>query len=150
MLLAWTGPQEDPASMTANPPRGTTASRNFTTLMKSVGTMVVTIFVFGIVIWWLIVVLSKIGTAPGVNSKGAVTLDQYQRSKDILQIVFPLATAAVGYWFGNRGTARAQDQAHQAQNRLSAVLGASNEPDILTRAAASAPDAFREFNANAG
>jgi hypothetical protein len=84
-------------------------------LIKSIGTVAVTVFVFGIVVWWLIVVLSKIGIAPTVNSKGAVTVDQYQRAKDILQVFFPLATAALGCWFGNRGTAKAQDRRNSAE-----------------------------------
>jgi hypothetical protein len=115
-------------------------------LIKSIGTIVITVFVFGIVIWWLAVVLNRLGTAPQVNSKGAVIVDQYQRAKDILFIVFPLATAAVGYWFGNQGRARAQEQAQQAQSKVTAVLGSSNDGDLLRKAADSFPAAFPELS----
>ncbi|HUA40021.1 MAG TPA: hypothetical protein VMA32_00515 [Streptosporangiaceae bacterium] len=115
-------------------------------LIKSIGTVVVTVFVFGIVIWWLAVVLARIGTAPLVNSGGAVIVDQYQRAKDILLVVFPLATAAVGYWFGNHGRDRALQQAEQAQSKVTAVLGSSDDGDLLKKAAASFPAAFPELS----
>jgi hypothetical protein len=81
-----------------------------------------------------------------VNSKGAVIVDQYQRAKDILFIVFPLATAAVGYWFGNQGRARAQEEARQAQSKVTAVLGSSNDGDLLRKAADCFPAAFPELS----
>jgi len=115
-------------------------------LIKSIGTVVITVFVFGIVIWWLAVVLNRLGTAPQVNAKGAVIVDQYQRATDILFVVFPLATAAVGYWFGNQGRSRAQEQAQQAQSKLTAVLGTSADGDLLKNAAATFPVAFPELS----
>jgi hypothetical protein len=114
-------------------------------LTKSIGTIVITVFVFGIVIWWLAVVLNRLGTAPQVNSRGAVIVDQYQRATDILFVVFPLATAAVGYWFGNQGRARAQEQAQQAQSKVTAVLGSSDDGELLSKAAKSFPAAFPEL-----
>lgn len=131
--------------MASNGQRRSAAATTAATLMKNIGTIVVTVFAFGIVLWWLIVVLNKIGTAPTVNSKGAVTLDQYQRAKDILLIVFPLATAAVGYWLGSRGTAKAQDQAQQAHSKLAAVLNASPDTNLLNRAAEAFPAAFPDL-----
>lgn len=116
-------------------------------LIKSIGTILITVFVFGIVIWWLAVVLNRIGTTPTVNATGTVIVDQYQRAKDILLVVFPLATAAVGYWFGNQGRARAQEQAQQAQSKVTAVLGTSDDGALLKKAAASFPAAFPELNA---
>jgi len=110
--------------------------------IKGIGSVLLTIFIFGIVIWWLAVVLSKIGMAPVVNSKGAITLDQYGRAKDILTFVFPLATAAVGFWFGNQGTVQAQQQADTAHARTEALLGASTDPQLMAKAATAAPSAF--------
>jgi len=115
-------------------------------LIKSIGSILITVFVFGIVIWWLAVVLSRIGSTPTVTSKGAVIVDQYERAKDILLIVFPLATAAVGYWFGNQGRARAQEQAQQAQSKVTAVLGTSADGELLKNAAATFPAAFPELS----
>jgi hypothetical protein len=124
----------------------TAPSATVAALIKSIGTIVITVFVFGIVIWWLAVVLNRLGTAPQVNSKGAVIVDQYQRATDILFVVFPLATAAVGYWFGNQGRTRAQDQAQQAQSKVTAVLGSSDDGDLLRKAAESFPAAFPELS----
>jgi hypothetical protein len=112
---------------------------------KSAGPVLVTCVVFGIAIWWLAIVLSKIGVAPTVSSKGAAAVDQYQRAKDILQFVLPLATAAVGYWFGNHGASKVQEQAQQAHNKLNAVLDASTEGGLLTKARASFPSAFADM-----
>jgi hypothetical protein len=124
----------------------TSSPATLAALIKSIGTVVITVFVFGIVIWWLTVVLNRLGTAPQVNAKGAVIVDQYQRATDILFVVFPLATAAVGYWFGNQGRSRAQDQAQQAQSKLTAVLGTSADGDLLKNAAAAFPVAFPELS----
>jgi hypothetical protein len=124
----------------------TAPSATVAALIRSIGTIVITVFVFGIVIWWLAVVLNRLGTAPQVNSKGAVIVDQYQRATDILFVVFPLATAAVGYWFGNQGRTRAQEQAQQAQSKVTAVLGSSDDGDLLRKAAESFPAAFPELS----
>ena len=124
----------------------TSSPTTLAALIKSIGTVVIIAFVFGIVIWWLAVVLDRLGTAPQVNSEGAVIVDQYQRATDILFIVFPLAAAAVGYWLGNQGRARAQEQAQQAQSKLTAVLGSSGDGDLLKKAAATFPAAFPELS----
>ncbi len=124
----------------------TSQSTALAALVKSVGTILATVFVFGIVIWWLAVVLSRIGSAPTVTPSGAVIVDQYERAKDILLVVFPLATAAVGYWFGNQGRARAQEQAQQAQSKVTAVLGTSDDGELLKKAAATFPAAFPELS----
>jgi hypothetical protein len=126
------------------------------TWFKGAGTMMVTLFIFVIVGVWLYFTATKVDVAPIFNSKGVATIDQYQRAKDILQIVFPLATAAVGFWFGNQQTAQAQKQADSATQRASdahqqaqasqakveAILGASSDPNLMQKAAAAAPSAF--------
>src|SRR5450755_3899206 len=117
------------------------------TWIKGAGTIVVTLFIFVIVGAWLYFTATKVGVAPIFNSKGVATVDQYQRAKDILQIVFPLATAAVGFWFGNQQTAQAQKQADSATQRASdahqqaqasqakveAILGASTDPNLMQK-----------------
>lgn len=131
--------------------------------IKGIGSVLLTIFIFGIVIWWLAIVLSKIGMAPVINAKGAIALDQYGRAKDILTFVFPLATAAVGFWFGNQGTVQAQqqadtarqssqaahEQAKQSQTKLETVLGVSEDSHLIEKAAAAAPSAFPEVTSAA-
>jgi hypothetical protein len=120
------------------------SSATLDVLVRSIGAVTINVFVFGIVIWWLAVVLSKIGVAP-VNSRGII-VDQYQRAKDILLVVFPLAAAAVGYWCGNYGKAKAEDQARQAQKKVTALLGSSDDGELLKKAAASFPSAFPELS----
>jgi hypothetical protein len=129
------------------------------TWIKGAGTIIVTIFIFVIVSTWLYFTATKVGVAPVFNSKGVATIDQYQRAKDLLQIVFPLATAAVGFWFGNQQTVQAQkqadtatqsaqaahDQARQSQAKVEAILGASNDADLIKKAQVAAPGAFPEM-----
>ena len=133
------------------------------TWIKGAGTIIVTLFIFAIVGAWLLFTATKINVAPVFNSKGITTIDQYQRAKDILQIVFPLATAAVGFWFGNQQTAQAQKQADTAtqaaqsahtqarasQAKVEAILGVSNDPELINKAKTAAPGAFAEMNAPA-
>lgn len=45
----------------------TSSPTTLAALMKSIGTVVIIAFVFGIVIWWLAVVLNRLGSAPQVN-----------------------------------------------------------------------------------
>jgi hypothetical protein len=103
--------------------------------LKSLGLLLVTLIAFGMVCWTLFYVLSDLGTAPTVNDKGVVTVDPYQHAKDILLVVFPLATAAVGFWFGSDGKDKAQDQAQQAQtNAASAQADAATAHTLATKA----------------
>lgn len=123
--------------------------------IKSLGAVMTTVFIFIILFWWLVAVAKHISTAPTVNSSGAVTLDIFQRSKDILLVILPLATTAIGFWLGNHDAARAQKvaqvatdsakEAHEgaaaAQARLNAVVDVS-EPNTLEKAKSAHPDAF--------
>jgi hypothetical protein len=101
---------------------------------KSVGTIVVTVISFGIVIWVLFFVLTNIGTAPVPATGGKAAVDPYEHAKDILLVVFPLATATIGFWFGSDGKAKAQDQAAQAQS--TAADAQSTAADAQSRATA--------------
>ena len=103
---------------------------------------IVTLIVFAIVVWWLIEAFIKIPKAPTLNSQGIIVVDEYQRTKDILSVVFPLATAAVGYWLGSDGKSKAEDQAKSSQAQLTAVVGTSADSDLLEKAKSKYPEAF--------
>ncbi len=123
-------------------------------IIKNIGAWVTTLFVFALVCWALYYVFQDHGTAPEVDSSGKVTVDKYANSKDILLVVLPLSTAAVGYWFGNKGVSDANAQATDAkaetaaaQQETKAVVAAASAKlpqgtDILAEAKASHPDAF--------
>ncbi len=81
--------------------------------LKGWGAIVVSVLTFGVLAWWLVVVATHIGDSPVVVD-GAVALDTFQRSKDILLVVLPLATTAVGYWLGNQGADKAEESAQAA------------------------------------
>lgn len=82
---------------------------------------------------WLFVVSLKLGTVPVVDSAGNVILDEYQRAKDILLVVLPLVTTAMGYWFGAQGKDKAEDRADKAVEEKAAVLAATGDPALLER-----------------
>ncbi len=123
-------------------------------IIKNIGTWATTLFVFALVAWALFYVFADLGTAAVLDAKGHVTLDKYARSKDVLSVVFPLATAAVGYWFGNKGVSDANAHADEAtarataaQKETKAVVAAASAKlppgtDILTEAKSAHPEAF--------
>jgi hypothetical protein len=86
-------------------------------------------------LWALGKVYGVIDKPPTVNDKGEVTLDVYQRAKDILLVVLPLLTTALGYWFGAKESENAKTEKDTAvqekektQRRLTAVLDSSQTP----------------------
>lgn len=81
---------------------------------KGWGAISVTVLTFLVLAWWLGVVAAHLGDAPNVVG-GSVTLDVFQRSKDILLVVLPLATTAVGFWLGNQGVEEAEKNAERAE-----------------------------------
>jgi hypothetical protein len=93
--------------------------------------------------WWLYVVASKLGKAPTKDAQGNV-VDEYQRAKDVLLVVLPLVTTAIGYWFGAQGKEKAEEKASQANDQSRAIAAVSGDPDILAKARAKYPSAFRE------
>lgn len=111
--------------------------------IKTVGAGVVTILTGVLVIWWLIEVALVLDVAPKI-SNGAVALDQYQRAKDILLVVFPLFSASIAYWVGSSGTADAKKDASDAQVQLKAVLDQAPQ-GTLSSAKEELPQAFPEF-----
>jgi hypothetical protein len=123
-------------------------------IVKNIGTWITTVFVFGLVIWALYYVFQDHGTAPTLDEDGKVILDKWDNSKTTLLFVLPLATAACGYWFGNKGVsdanasaddAKAGQTAAQAETKAVVATASSKLPagtDILAEAKASHPDAF--------
>ena len=108
---------------------------------KAVGALIVTVLTAAIVIWWLVLVATRIGVKPVVEN-GSVVLDEWTKAKDILLVVLPLFTATLAYWLGARGTAEAKDEAAGAQMKLDAVIDSAAEPGILETARRRHPDAF--------
>jgi hypothetical protein len=111
--------------------------------MQAVGAIVTSIFVFGVTVWSLVYVFTNIGTPPVLDAKNHVVQDTFANAKSILLVVLPLATTAVGYWLGNKGTADAKDDAKKAAAKTHAVLAAADPADnLLSRAKALDPAAF--------
>jgi hypothetical protein len=109
---------------------------------------VLTGILFLITTYWLLEVAGQISSVPMRDDEGNV-LDTYQRSKDVLLVVLPLLTTALGYWFGAAGRENAEAKATQAmrearktQQKLEGVLGSSREQDLLSKAQELYPDAF--------
>ena len=111
--------------------------------------MIVTVVTAGIAVWWLIEVSYRIGEAPMKDGAGNITVDTYQRAKDVLVLVLPLFSAAIGYWLGSVGKEKADAGKENAEaaaakkaQALDAVLGVSNDEELLQRARDTFPDAF--------
>lgn len=86
--------------------------------VKSTGTIAVTVLVFILVIVWMVAVWRNLGKAPHYR-KDTLSYDEFTRAKDVLVLVLPLLTTAVGYWLGSQGTAAAQKKAETAENKAS-------------------------------
>jgi len=108
--------------------------------LKAVGAIVASVFAGAILVWWLVMVADRIGTKPTVVN-GSVTLDEYQRAKDILLVVFPLFSASLAYWVGSSGTREAKQEAADTKKRFDAVVDASPE-GVVQRARQLHPEAF--------
>ena len=104
---------------------------------------ITTVVVFGILAWSLIYVFKYIDVAPQVDKQGNVVLDKFGNAKTILLAMLPLATTAVGYWLGSKGTVDAQAHAAKAEAQKTAILSVSTDPNILTNALAVHPEAFK-------
>lgn len=86
--------------------------------IKNAGTVATTVAVFVLVGAWSIVVWQNLGKLPEYNDDGTVRIDQFQRAKDILTLLLPLATIAVGYWLGSEGKAKADEKAKTAEAQV--------------------------------
>jgi hypothetical protein len=127
-------------------------------LRNSIGPLTVTIISFGLVGWSLYYVFRNLGVAPTISG-GTVTANPLQSAKDILTVVIPFASAAIGFWFGADGKTAAQNQAQMAQQQASAATARATRADqqkgavlqaapdaraLLDRAKELVPEAFAE------
>jgi hypothetical protein len=99
--------------------------------------VLITTGLFLFVAWWLFVVSGHLGDAPVVDKQGNVVMDEFQRTKDILLVVLPLLTTALGYWFGSEGKDKAEDAAKEAtktakdeQAKVQALLEVTPEDQV--------------------
>ncbi len=109
---------------------------------------VITVALLALAGAWLWVIFGELGVGPSKAVDGSV-VDTYQRAKDILLVVLPLLTTALGYWFGAAGKQKAEDQAQKAvaqadkaSRKLESVLANSTDGDLLDKAKATDPNAF--------
>jgi hypothetical protein len=109
--------------------------------IKAAGVAVVSVATFALTLWWLVLVAQRLGVKAEVDASGNVTLDTFQRAKDILLVVLPLFSAALAFWVGNSGTAEAKKQEKVAKEQLNAVVDTSPE-GILEKAKQKHPDAW--------
>lgn len=90
--------------------------------------------------WWAVVVFMNLGVEPVYNEDGTLRIDRFSRAKDILSLILPLLTAALGFWFGSQGTVKAEKQADKAEKQADqarkAVDAAHNREVALTSVAA--------------
>jgi hypothetical protein len=93
-----------------------TSAPSTTDKIKNTGTIAVTVLVFILVIVWMVAVFKNLGKAPHYRS-GTLSYDEFTRAKDVLVLVLPLLTTAVGYWLGSQGTAAAQKKADAAEGK---------------------------------
>ena len=107
-----------------------------------------TVVLLAISAWWLWVVAQKLSIQPQLSDDGKVIFDEYSRSKDVLLVVLPLLTLALGYWFGSAGAAKAEEKADKAEDKagekdkqLQTALGLL-PPDLYQAAVAADPQAF--------
>jgi hypothetical protein len=104
---------------------------------------VLTLVLLAIAVWWLVEVATMMGRAPTIDSSGHVMVDRFQRAKDVLLVILPLLTSALGYWFGARDKDRVQGQADSAKDQLNAVVATSSDPELMRKAKEMYPTAFR-------
>jgi len=104
---------------------------------------------FLLVVWSIYWVTDYFSAGITRDASGNV-VDPYSRATDLLHTVLPLLTIALGYWFGVAGKDRAeaaavvaQDRASAAELKLTAVVDASTESDLLKKARADYPEAFK-------
>ena len=108
---------------------------------KTVGAAAASILILVFVVVWSVIVASKIGHAPKLQTKTEGPYDSFEQAKSILVLLLPLLTTAAGYWLGSLGTAKAEKEASNVKERNEALLTAGN-PQILQAAINVNPAAF--------
>lgn len=106
-------------------------ARDIDKWLKPAGAVFVTVITSVILIWWLVIVGGRIGKVPTVDAQGNVILDEWQRAKDVLLIVAPLFTAAMGYWLGSKESATAAEDAQNAEERAKEAQAKTDEVTAL-------------------
>ena len=91
----------------------------------------ITLLLFGLAAWWLLEVANVLDVAPTTDAKGNV-VDRFERAKDVLLVVLPLLTSALGYWFGAAGKTNSDKEARQARDKLETALDKA-QPGLLGR-----------------
>lgn len=115
--------------------------KEFGVTVLTLGAVIVTLLTFSLAVWWLVVVRSVLDKPPQIEN-GVIVLDQFQRAKDILLVVFPLFSAAVAYWIGSKEVHEMKEQRNALERRLMAVIGVA-PPGTLAEAQQRDPDAFK-------
>jgi hypothetical protein len=123
---------------------GTTDAASKAEFFKTLVRAIITLLLMAAAAWWLVEVATRLGMTPTKDQDGNIVLDEYQRAKDILLVVLPLVTTALGYWFGSQGKERAEDEANKAKDKLTAVAATSSDPELLANARRLYPTSFRD------
>jgi hypothetical protein len=114
--------------------------KDFGVTVMTVGAAIITLLTFALAAWWLVVVRSLLDKPPQIEN-GVIVLDQFQRAKDILLVVFPLFSAAVAYWIGSKEVNAMKEQRNAAERRLLAVVDVAPSGTLID-AQQRYPDAF--------
>jgi hypothetical protein len=88
---------------------------------KVVARFVITMLLFAVVVFWMWMMAGDLRTGATADGTGN-PIDPFERSKDVLLVALPLLTTAVGYWFGAEGKERAEQRAHEAQEKSTSSL----------------------------
>ncbi|MGJ7442177.1 hypothetical protein [Aquipuribacter sp. MA13-6] len=102
--------------------------------------LILTLALLAILVWWLLETRARMDAEPLIRD-GVVVVDAFKNAQTILLVVVPLATTAIGYWFGAQGKEKAEGKAEAATAQLNAVVDSSTEP-LLQRAMREHPQAF--------
>ena len=118
--------------------------------------LALTLVLLAILVWWLWEARGRVATEPLIKD-GVVVVDAFKNTQTILLLVVPLATTAIGYWFGAQGKEKAEEKAAQAEEKageasaqLTAVVGASTDDSLLEKARTQYPEAFGTASAARG
>lgn len=98
---------------------------------------------------WLILVGFAVNEPQVLAEDGkTVVLDQFGRAKEILTLLLPLVTTALGYWVGAKGTDAAKEETAKTKKQRNAfrdvaIDKATAGEDIYRLALQKAPEAFK-------
>jgi hypothetical protein len=82
--------------------------------IKDAGALITTVILAIMVGGWLVAVGLQLGRPVVYDSGGKVALDTFTRAKDVLTLLLPFLTTAVGFWLGTQGTTQMERQANKA------------------------------------